>query len=57
LEQRDYDAFLRNKVDAARSSMRAGRGRSNEDVEADFAARRAKAAARNEQSGPGGKGL
>ena len=40
---REYDAFVRAKVERARISMRAGRGRSNEDVEADFAARRAEA--------------
>jgi predicted transcriptional regulator len=40
-EARDYDEFLRRKVEAARVSVRAGRGRPNEDVEADFAARRA----------------
>jgi hypothetical protein len=40
-EARDYDAFLRRKVDAARASMQAGRGRSNDEIEADFAARRA----------------
>jgi hypothetical protein len=40
-EARDYDAFLRRKVNVARSSIRAGRGKSNEDVEAEFAARRA----------------
>ena len=39
-EAREYDTFLRGKVEAARSSMRAGQGRSNEQVEADFAARR-----------------
>lgn len=39
-EAREYDAFLRNKVDVARSSMRAGQGRSNEEVEAGFASRR-----------------
>jgi predicted transcriptional regulator len=43
-EAREYDQFLRDKVELARSDMRAGQGRSNEDVEADFAARRAKAA-------------
>ena len=43
-ESREYDAFLQGKVEAARRSMRVGRGRSNEDVEAEFAARRAKAA-------------
>lgn len=42
-EAREYDAFLLGKVEAARSSMRAGQGRSNEKVEADFAARRARA--------------
>jgi hypothetical protein len=40
-EARDYDAFLRRKVDTARASMQAGRGRANDEVEADFAARRA----------------
>jgi|SRR5579859_2082833 len=43
-EKREYSEFLRRKVDVARASMRAGLGRSNEDVEADFAARRAEAA-------------
>ena len=40
-EARDYDQFLRNKVEAARSSMGAGQGRPNEEIEAEFAARRA----------------
>lgn len=40
-EKRDYDEFLRRKVDTARSSIRAGLGHSNEEVEAEFAARRA----------------
>ncbi|MBL0028748.1 MAG: antitoxin of toxin-antitoxin stability system [Rhodanobacteraceae bacterium] len=39
-QAREYDVYLRLKVDAGRASMRAGRGRSNEDVEAAFAARR-----------------
>ncbi|AMJ59480.1 CopG family ribbon-helix-helix protein [Bosea sp. PAMC 26642] len=39
-EARDYDAFLRRKVEIARASMQAGRGRSNEEVEAEFAKRR-----------------
>jgi hypothetical protein len=39
-EARDYDAFLRRKVDAARASMQAGRGRSNDEIEAGFAVRR-----------------
>lgn len=43
-EAREYDEFLRGKVDAARSSMRAGLGRSNDEVEAEFAARRARTA-------------
>lgn len=36
-----YDAFLGRKVEAARRSAEAGRGRSDDAVEADFAARRA----------------
>lgn len=40
-EAREYEEFLRNKVETARVSMRAGRGRTNEEVEAKFAARRA----------------
>ncbi|MBM7045302.1 MULTISPECIES: antitoxin of toxin-antitoxin stability system [Rhizobium] len=31
-----YEAFLREKVKIARASMRAGQGRSNEEVEATF---------------------
>ena len=42
-EIRAHDDFLRGKVEVARASMHAGSGRSNEDVEADFAKRRAKA--------------
>ena len=38
---RNYDEFLQGKVADSRISMRAGLGRSNEEVEADFAARRA----------------
>lgn len=40
-EAREYDTFVRNKVDVARASMHAGDGRSNEEVETKFAARRA----------------
>lgn len=40
-EAREYDEFLRHKVDVARSSMRADLGQSNDEVEAEFAARRA----------------
>lgn len=39
-EAREYESFLRNKVETARGSMRAGLGQSNDDVEASFAARR-----------------
>ena len=39
-ERDDHGAFLRRKVDAARVSVDHGQGRSNESVEADFAARR-----------------
>lgn len=41
-EAREYDEFLRRKVETGRASMRAGRGRSNDEVEAEFATRRAK---------------
>ena len=41
---REYDEFLRRKVEVARLSMRAGQGRSNDEVEAEFAARRASVA-------------
>ena len=40
-EAREYDEFLHRKVEAGRAAMRAGLGRSNEEVEAEFAARRA----------------
>lgn len=40
-EAREYDTFLRGKVDLARESVRAGIGRTNEEVESKFAARRA----------------
>jgi len=39
--QREYDAYLRGKVEAGRASMRAGQGRSNDEVEAEFVSRRA----------------
>ena len=41
-DQRDRSAFLRRKVEAARASAEEGLGRSNEAVEAEFAARRAR---------------
>ncbi|MBK6962084.1 MAG: antitoxin of toxin-antitoxin stability system [Gammaproteobacteria bacterium] len=40
-EAREHDEFLRRKVEVARSSMRAGQGASSEEVEAEFATRRA----------------
>jgi len=43
-DARAYDEFLRRKVDAGRASMRAGQGRANDEVEAEFAARRARVA-------------
>jgi hypothetical protein len=39
-EAREYDQFLRGKVEASRTSMRAGLGQTNDEVEAIFAARR-----------------
>lgn len=44
-QAREYDDYLRRKVEAGRASMNAGRGRSNEEVEAAFAARRKQVAA------------
>ncbi|MGE4248510.1 MAG: antitoxin of toxin-antitoxin stability system [Parvibaculaceae bacterium] len=41
-EAREYDEFLRRKVEKARKSARAGRGKSNSEVKAAIAARRAK---------------
>ncbi len=41
---REYDEFLHRKVESARLSMRAGQGQSNDEVEAEFAARRASVA-------------
>ena len=43
-QAREYDDFLEQKVQAARKSIEAGLGISNEDVEEQFIARRAKAA-------------
>jgi len=42
-ESREYDAFLQRKVDIARVSMRTGDGLTNDEVEAEFAARRRQA--------------
>ena len=42
-QEQEYQDFLRGKVDAGWAEMLAGEGRSNDEVEADFAARRAAA--------------
>lgn len=42
-EAREYEAFLQRKVDIARASMRAGDGLTNDEIEAEFAARRRRA--------------
>jgi len=42
-QAKEHDDFVQRKVAAARASVEAGRGRSNDDIEAEFAARRAKA--------------
>ena len=41
-EAREYDNFLRQKVEAGRASIRAGKGATNDEVEAASAARRAR---------------
>lgn len=38
---REYEEFLRSKVEVARASMHAGHGQDNDEVELEFAARRA----------------
>lgn len=45
-QAREYDDFLAIKVQTARTSMQAGVGISNDEVEAQFAARRAQVAGR-----------
>lgn len=47
-QAREYHDYLRRKVEAGRASMHAGRGRSNEEVEAAFAARRKQVVAGSE---------
>ncbi|KEY57016.1 CopG family ribbon-helix-helix protein [Serratia sp. DD3] len=39
-DMQEYNQFLQAKVDAGRASMQAGKGRSNDDVEAKFSALR-----------------
>ncbi|SFC95688.1 hypothetical protein SAMN05660831_00230 [Thiohalospira halophila DSM 15071] len=41
-QAREYDDYLRQKVENARASMRTGQGRTNEEVEASFSALRDK---------------
>ncbi len=45
-DAREYEQFLQRKVKTARTSMRAGRGQSNSEVEAEFATRRTRTASR-----------
>ena len=45
-DAREYEQFLQRKVKTARISMRAGRGQSNSEVEAEFATRRTRTASR-----------
>jgi len=40
-QTREHDELVQLKIAVARASLEAGRGRSNDDVEAEFAARRA----------------
>jgi hypothetical protein len=47
-QARAYDDYLQRKVEAGRTSMRAGLGRSNDEVEAAFATRRHQATAGQE---------
>lgn len=47
--EREYHAFLEQKVALARQSMRADVGRSNDEVGAQFAARRAQVLGANEE--------
>lgn len=47
-QAREYEEFVRKKVEAAQASMRAGRGIPNEVVEAKFAERRARAKAKGQ---------
>ncbi|ABB74140.1 hypothetical protein [Nitrosospira multiformis] len=39
-QAREYDEFLHQKVEAARRSAQAGKGRSNDEIEAEFALQR-----------------
>jgi predicted transcriptional regulator len=50
-EAREYETFVHRKVEAGRKDMRAGRGRSHAEVEADFAARREQLLRRGGEAG------
>jgi len=50
-EAREYDEYVFRKVEAARASMRAGIGFSNEEVEAEMAELRAESLRRAEELG------
>jgi hypothetical protein len=39
-DAREYDEFLRDKVEAGRASMLTGQGRTNDEIEAKFSERR-----------------
>lgn len=41
-EAREYEKYLRRKVETARASMRAGVGHPNEEIAVEFAARRSR---------------
>jgi predicted transcriptional regulator len=47
-EEPGYEDFLRRKVEKARASMEAGRGRSNEEIEATFSKRRRELASKSQ---------
>ena len=49
-EAREYDDFLRRKVEKARAQIQAGKHQSNEDVSVEFAAKRAQLLAQLEQT-------
>ena len=50
-EMREYEEFLRNKVAFARTQKSAGLGRSNDQVEKEFADRRAELLRKADESG------
>ena len=50
-QDREYAAWLQRKVDAARESIEAGKGRSDEEVRSDFADRRARWERRTDERG------